>query len=961
MKHDLAQNKRSAIVLGAVFVLLAAGIMIVGYGYYRNYEAHYRAQVENQLSAIADLKVTELAQYRKERLGDAAILFDNPAFAEHAAAFLDNPRDVTAHQQLETWLSKYQIYNQYDLVRLLDADGVTRLALPADGQFDATVLTARVTAALQTGQIDLVDFYWNDRGENVYLSLLIPIHGAQADRRVIGLLELRIAPHRYLYPFIQQWPTPSESAETLLIRRDGNEALYLNDLRFRPDAALTMRVPLTRTEVPAVRAALGETGIVYGQDYRGVPVVGSVRAVPDSPWFLVAKIDDAEVFAPLSARLWEMLALVGALVISAGAGVGLIWRQQRAGVYRERLAAAEIVQESERLLREAQTIAGLGSYVLDLRTGLWTSSPILDTIFGIDENYVRSIDTWSLIIHPDWRERMTAYFANDVVGQHQRFDREYPIVRVQDGVLRWVQGLGQLEFDAQGQPIKMTGTIVDITARKQAETALRESEAKHRILFMDSPDAYLIVMDGVFVDCNRATEIMLGGDRTQIIGRTPDALSPEFQPDGRSSSTAAREEIDAARQTGRNTFEWVHHRLDGTDFLVEVSIAAMSLDGQAALFITWRDITERKRAENLIRARLALMEYSATHALPEVLQNTLDQVGELTHSPIGFYHFVEADQATLSLQAWSTRTVQEFCQAQGAGAHYPVDQAGVWADSVRTKQPIIHNDYATLPNRKGLPDGHAQVVRELVVPILRGDKVVGILGIGNKSVDYTDADVELVRYFADVAWEIAERKRAEESLRETNAYLENLINYANAPIIVWDPHFLITRFNHAFEFLTGRSEAEVVGQSLEISVPARAGRALDGADSPDLDRRALGNRRDRDHSSGRIDPHRAVEFGDGVCRRRSDAGRDHCARAGHHGAQRNRGRAGARPGRRAAVQPRTGTICLRGLARSARAAAHGLQLHAIAGAALRKPARRQSQEIHSLCGGWRRAHAAAHQ
>ena len=148
-----------------------------------------------------------------------------------------------------------------------------------------------------------------------------------------------------------------------------------------------------------------------------------------------------------------------------------------------------------------------------------------------------------------------------------------------------------------------------------------------------------------------------------------------------------------------------------------------------------------------------------------VLQKTLDQVGKLSSSPIGFYHFVESDQQTLSLQAWSTRTLQEFCQTQGGGLHYPIDQAGVWADCARNKQALIHNDYASLPQRHGMPDGHAQVVRELVVPILRGEKVVAILGVGNKPSDYTENDVELVTYFADVAWEITTRKRAEEQLR----------------------------------------------------------------------------------------------------------------------------------------------------------------------------------------------------
>ena len=106
--------------------------------------------------------------------------------------------------------------------------------------------------------------------------------------RPLGVLMLRIDPSVYLYPFIQRWPTPSETAETLLIRREGNEAVFLNELKFQKNTALALRVSLDNTDLPAVKAALGQEGIVEGVDYRGVPVLAAVRAVPDSPWFLVA-------------------------------------------------------------------------------------------------------------------------------------------------------------------------------------------------------------------------------------------------------------------------------------------------------------------------------------------------------------------------------------------------------------------------------------------------------------------------------------------------------------------------------------------------------------------------------------------------------------------------------------------------------------------------------------------------
>jgi diguanylate cyclase (GGDEF)-like protein/hemerythrin-like metal-binding protein/PAS domain S-box-containing protein len=162
----------------------------------------------------------------------------------------------------------------------------------------------------------------------------------------------------------------------------------------------------------------------------------------------------------------------------------------------------------------------------------------------------------------------------------------------------------------------MCGISTDITERKKIEEAMRESEEKHRIMFMDSPDAYLIIRDGVFVDCNRASEAMLRGDRTQIIGLTPDSLSPEFQPDGKKSAQSAEEKINDAFRNGSNTFEWLHRRLDGSDFFVEVTIASMLLEGKQTLFTSWRDITGRKQAEKALEeSRCALEALSITDGL----------------------------------------------------------------------------------------------------------------------------------------------------------------------------------------------------------------------------------------------------------------------------------------------------------------------------------------------------------
>ncbi|MRR06088.1 MAG: PAS domain S-box protein [Deltaproteobacteria bacterium] len=186
--------------------------------------------------------------------------------------------------------------------------------------------------------------------------------------------------------------------------------------------------------------------------------------------------------------------------------------------------------------------------------------------------------------------------------------------------------------------------------------------------------------------------------------------------------------------------------------------------------------TESEHNNAIHASRIHLMQFAVTHSLDELLEETLNEAERLTDSVIGFYYFVDDDQKSLILQNWSTRTKAEFCKAKGKCLHYSTDEAGVWVDCVYERKAVVHNDYASLPHRKGMPEGHDVVIRELVVPVSRDGKLKAILGVGNKSSDYVEEDVETISLLADIAWEIAERKLNEETLRSLNRKLLAISN-----------------------------------------------------------------------------------------------------------------------------------------------------------------------------------------
>ncbi len=306
---------------------------------------------------------------------------------------------------------------------------------------------------------------------------------------------------------------------------------------------------------------------------------------------------------------------------------------------------------------------------------------------------------------------------------------------------------------------------------KQTGARLSRSEDEYRNLFQDASIGIFHSLPGAgFIRVNNSLAAMLGYASPEEMLAAVTDIAGQLYVDSPSYQGVLEQTI---KQDGWSYAVNRYRRKDGSLMTGRLSLRkVLSAEGGLVYLEGFvEDISERQVADDIGQARLRLLKFADQHSLDELLVATLDEAEALTGSQIGFYHFLEADQTTLILQNWSTRTKQEYCKAQGKGAHYPVDQAGVWVDCIRERGPVIHNDYASLTQRKGLPDGHAALTRELVVPVLRGENIVSILGVGNKPQDYTQLDVTIVAQLADLAWEITGSKRATEALKQSETLL----------------------------------------------------------------------------------------------------------------------------------------------------------------------------------------------
>ncbi|MHC1783723.1 MAG: PAS domain S-box protein [Anaerolineaceae bacterium] len=440
----------------------------------------------------------------------------------------------------------------------------------------------------------------------------------------------------------------------------------------------------------------------------------------------------------------------------------------------EMIRAERAIRISDDRYRMAQTIGHVGNWEFNLKTAEFWGSDEAKRIYGFDpgqENF--SSDEVENCI-PE-REKVHQALI-DLIETGKPFDLEFEIIPKNSTTPKTITSIAELQRDEYGNPLKVTGTIQDITVRRQSEEKTRQLAD----IVKYSEDAIIgKTLDGIITSWNKGAENIYGFTEEEVIGKSIFSMVPPGHEDEVKfilSRIKKGEHI--------NHYQTVRRRKDGKfiDMSLTVSPILDSAGRVIAASTIAHDITASKLANAINASRLKLVQFSMDHSLDELLEETLNETEKLTDSSISFYHFVEEDQENLTLQNWSTMTKSEFCKAEGKGLHYSISQAGVWVDCVYQRKPVIHNDYSSLPHRKGMPEGHAVVTRELVVPVFHGKKIAAILGVGNKPTDYDETDVDTVTRIAELAWEIVERKRVEEEILRLNQVLEQRVSERTAQL-----------------------------------------------------------------------------------------------------------------------------------------------------------------------------------
>jgi two-component system cell cycle sensor histidine kinase/response regulator CckA len=583
----------------AIFALVSATLSAGGYWYYRAEVDEIYEQKHDELAAICTLKAQQIQQWRKERLADATI-FAGDQFITSALGAIDaGAADPTLRSQLLTYLDKQRA--GYGGLLVLDSTGAIVSATGQDASGLGPASRRAVTAALAGPGAVLSDLFLEADG-TVHVDAVAAVRNASGE--ALGVTILRATAQDYLLPLIQSWPTSSRSAEATVVQRDGGDVIVLNQVRTGSTGALRMRIPLTDPSRPVVQAVLGHRGWTTGVDYRGVAVVASVQPIDGSPWFIVAKMDAADILAEAWRRALLIGIVVWSLILLAAASTAYLYRQRQAGVFRDLYESErrrrEDIADAERALRESVERFDLAAratfnviWDLDLRTNRVWRNGNFEALFGYGaEEVMPDCTEWTRkVLHPDDALRVEANWKAAIESDADSWSDAYRYKR-KDGSYAAIEDRCLIVRDAAGKAIRMVGAMQDVTQDAQAQGVSRLQSAA-----LNAAANGIVITDrtGIIVWINPAFTRLTGYSSEEAVGRNP----RELVRSGVHDATLYEELWTTILAGDVWSGEMTNRRKDGTLYTERQTITPVKgPDGQVLHFISIKqDLSDEKRLE----------------------------------------------------------------------------------------------------------------------------------------------------------------------------------------------------------------------------------------------------------------------------------------------------------------------------------------------------------------------------
>jgi PAS domain S-box-containing protein len=485
------QRKRSPVTwpLLVLFFVISVSTVIIGILYFNSQKNNLLTEKQLELTSISYLKIKQISQWRLERINAGRFLGGNTLLVTKFSEYLKDPSNPALKRDICQTLKSLEDNFDYKNALLISNKGDVRLAYPALDTLIGNHLKPLLSDIIRQRNIILTDLHKADLVSFVHLDLVIPlIDRSRNDSIVLGVLALRVDPREILYPLLQSWPTPSKSAETLLFRREGDEIVYLNELRHLKNSELRLKKPVSLKELPAAMALKGITGTIDGIDYRNVHVVAAMNKIPGTSWYMVAKIDRDEILSALASKAKMIAIILILIIVTSGSLLGFIIRNQRVEFYREKyeteLERLALIKHFDYILKYANDLILLIDNELNIveanDRALEYYQYTRDEFIGMKVEKLRAPESLSQL--PGQLNDIDEHQSATYETVHRRKDKTTFPVEMSSRVVM-IEGLKYYQTIGR-----------DITERKRVEKTLVESEHRFRKIFEESP--FSILMTG---------------------------------------------------------------------------------------------------------------------------------------------------------------------------------------------------------------------------------------------------------------------------------------------------------------------------------------------------------------------------------------------------------------------------------------------------------------------------------
>lgn len=476
-------------LLIVLFVILSASSIILGFLYYKSQKNRLLRDKTLELSAIADLKVRQIAQWRNERADDARMIGENAPFVRLFYDYMSGTGTQVKKAEIIASLKSVIMNTEYKNILLVDSTGKVRGFYPNQDTVLGNHMLKMFPEFIKLKTGILTDLHKTSGVSYNHLDLVIPLLTLWNDTsNIFGLIIIRIDPRETFYPLVQTWPVPSKTAESLLVRQEGDKVLFLNELRFRKNSEMELVKSVSEEKLPAAMAVRGIETTRDGSDYRGKAVVAAMKKVPGSTWYMVAKTDQNEVFEALNRQITLIIVIIILFILTIGLLLGIIEWNENVRFYREKYEA-ELDQQA--LRKHYDYILKYANDIIFLTD---RNMVIVEANDRATETYERNRDE---LIGMNLKEITAPGAVRDIAEESKILDEigfaTYETVHVRkDGTVLPVE-ISARKVEIEG--VKYFQSICrDITERKFAEETLRESEIRFRKIFEESPIS--IVMTG---------------------------------------------------------------------------------------------------------------------------------------------------------------------------------------------------------------------------------------------------------------------------------------------------------------------------------------------------------------------------------------------------------------------------------------------------------------------------------